>query len=92
MILRECIRHEPLAEMALNDPAVLDPLFNYVQLSTFDVASDAFQTFKVKRVLHAPRDQQDLLADAAHEAQGNQHGVLREELRTGWAAPRTVIP
>jgi hypothetical protein len=48
MILRECIRHEPLAEMALNDPAVLDPLFNYVQLSTFDVASDAFQTFKVE--------------------------------------------
>lgn len=46
-ILREVIRHEELNEMLLNDPQMFDAFFEYVQLSTFDVASDAFATFKV---------------------------------------------
>ena len=45
-ILREVIRHEPLNELLLNSP-LFDAFFEYVQLSTFDVASDAFATFKV---------------------------------------------
>jgi calcium binding protein 39 len=47
-ILREVIRHEELNEMLLNDPQMFDAFFEYVQLSTFDVASDAFATFKVR--------------------------------------------
>jgi hypothetical protein len=48
-ILREVIRHEELNELLLNDPNMFDLFFEYVQLSTFDVASDAFATFKVRR-------------------------------------------
>ncbi|KAJ3056826.1 mo25 protein [Rhizophlyctis rosea] len=45
MILRECVRHESLARSVLESPHFWK-LFNYVELSTFDVASDAFATFK----------------------------------------------
>jgi len=45
MILRECLRYEPLARIVINAEEFFD-LFNYVELSTFDVASDAFSTFK----------------------------------------------
>ncbi|XP_066915443.1 calcium-binding protein 39-like isoform X2 [Clytia hemisphaerica] len=45
MILRECIRYEPLAALIIKSPKFYN-LFNYVELSTFDVASDAFSTFK----------------------------------------------
>ncbi|KAJ3292957.1 mo25 protein [Borealophlyctis nickersoniae] len=45
MILRECIRHESLGKSVLDSPHFWK-LFNYVELSTFDVASDAFATFK----------------------------------------------
>jgi len=45
MILRECLRYEPLAKIILEHESFFD-LFGYVELSTFDVASDAFSTFK----------------------------------------------
>jgi len=45
MILRECLRYEPLAKIVLNNNEFFE-LFKYVELSTFDVASDAFSTFK----------------------------------------------
>ncbi|KAJ3184755.1 Calcium-binding protein 39, partial [Irineochytrium annulatum] len=45
MILRECLRHEILAKIVLESPSFWR-LFAYVELSTFDVASDAFATFK----------------------------------------------
>jgi calcium binding protein 39 len=45
MILREAIRHERLAKIILESPQFWD-FFGYVELSTFDVASDAFATFK----------------------------------------------
>ncbi|KAJ3189146.1 Calcium-binding protein 39 [Gaertneriomyces sp. JEL0708] len=45
MILRECIRHEPLAKSITEAPEFW-LFFDYVELSTFDVASDAFATFK----------------------------------------------
>jgi len=45
MILRECLRYEPLAKIVINADKFFD-LFGYVELSTFDVASDAFSTFK----------------------------------------------
>lgn len=48
-ILREVIRHEELNEMLLNAPQLFNAFFELVQLNTFDVASDAFATFKVEK-------------------------------------------
>lgn len=45
-MLRECLRHEPLARIALFSEDFYR-LFHYVALSVFDVASDAFASFKV---------------------------------------------
>jgi len=45
MILRECIRYEMLARRLLFS-AEFYLLFGYVEMSTFDIASDAFTTFK----------------------------------------------
>ena len=46
MILRECIRHESLAKIVLLNKNHFTKFFVYVEMSTFDVASDAFATFK----------------------------------------------
>jgi len=51
----QVIRHEELNEMLLNDPQMFDAFFEYVQLSTFDVASDAFATFKVRANMDGQR-------------------------------------
>uniref|UniRef100_A0A8D2ZVE3 Calcium binding protein 39-like n=1 Tax=Scophthalmus maximus TaxID=52904 RepID=A0A8D2ZVE3_SCOMX len=45
MMLRECIRHEPLARIVLRSEH-FHSFFTYVEMSTFDIASDAFATFK----------------------------------------------
>ncbi|KAA0701779.1 Calcium-binding protein 39 MO25alpha [Triplophysa tibetana] len=45
IMLRECIRHEPLAKITLCSDQFYD-FFRYVEMSTFDIASDAFATFK----------------------------------------------
>ena len=44
-MLRECIRFEALAKIVLHSPHFFD-FFKYVEVSTFDIASDAFATFK----------------------------------------------
>lgn len=49
MMLRECLRHEPLARIILHSEDFYS-FFRYVELSTFDIASDAFASFKV--ILH----------------------------------------
>ncbi|XP_045444613.1 calcium-binding protein 39-like isoform X2 [Pipistrellus kuhlii] len=46
IMLRECIRHEPLAKIILFSDQFRD-FFKYVELSTFDIASDAFASFKL---------------------------------------------
>ena len=46
-MLRESIRHEALAKIILNSNDYFDRFFDYVELATFDIASDAFSTFKV---------------------------------------------
>ena len=51
-ILREVIRHEELNELILHSPPLFDLFFDYVQLSTFDIASDAFATFKLMLTKH----------------------------------------
>jgi len=44
-MLRECIRHESLVKEILNSPSFYS-FFQYVEVANFDVASDAFATFK----------------------------------------------
>merc|ERR1712012_1129923 len=45
-MLRECIRYEPLAKILLYSDNFYD-FFKDVEVSTFDIASSAFATFKV---------------------------------------------
>lgn len=51
-ILRECIRHEELASLLLQTE-LFWTFFKLVEVSDFDVASDAFSTFKDCLVRHA---------------------------------------
>jgi calcium binding protein 39 len=46
MMLRECCRHEELTKIILSAEQFYK-FFTYVELSTFDIASDAFLTFRV---------------------------------------------
>ncbi|CAJ0958929.1 unnamed protein product [Ranitomeya imitator] len=48
-MLRECVRHEPLSKTILYSEQFED-FFKYVEMSTFDIASDAFATFKRQQV------------------------------------------
>ena len=45
-MLRECIKHETLATVVLDDKRFYK-FFEYVKMSTFDIASDAFSAFRV---------------------------------------------
>jgi calcium binding protein 39 len=45
-MLRECARYEALAKIMLYADDFFN-FFRYVEVSTFDIASDAFSTFKV---------------------------------------------
>ena len=47
-MLRECTRYEALTKILLHSENFYD-FFKYVEVSTFDIASDAFATFKVRR-------------------------------------------
>jgi calcium binding protein 39 len=49
-MLRECVRHEHLAKIVLQSDEFYN-FFGYVEVSTFDIASDAFSTFKVSAQL-----------------------------------------
>ena len=44
-MLRECARYEALSKIMLYSPDFYN-FFSYVEVSTFDIASDAFSTFK----------------------------------------------
>ena len=46
VMLRECVKHEPLAKLILESECFY-LFYTYVEMSTFDIASDAFSTFKV---------------------------------------------
>ena len=54
MMLRECARNEDLARIMLNSNEFYQ-FFNYVEVSTFDIASDAFSTFKVSAIDFSPQ-------------------------------------
>lgn len=49
LMLRECLRHERLCQLCLESTEFYI-LFDYVQLPTFDIASDAFATLKVNTI------------------------------------------
>ncbi|KAI9221741.1 Mo25-PA [Blastocladiella britannica] len=51
MMVRECVRYEPLAKLVLLNP-VFWSFFDYVESTTFDTASDAFATFKDLLIKH----------------------------------------
>ncbi|CAJ0746201.1 14440_t:CDS:2, partial [Entrophospora sp. SA101] len=53
MILRECLRHESLTKIILYSPQFYN-FFEYIETSTFDIASDAFATFKGILTQHKP--------------------------------------
>jgi len=46
LMLRECIKSEQLAKIILHDNDLFDVFFEYVQVQSFDIAADAFGTFK----------------------------------------------
>jgi len=52
-MLRECTRHENLTKLILYSPNVWK-FFKHVEMSNFDVASDAFGTFKELLSKHKP--------------------------------------
>jgi len=51
LVLRECTKHESLAKEVLNDDKFF-MFFTYVEVSTFDIATDAFVTFKDLLTVH----------------------------------------
>jgi len=52
-MLRECTRHESLTKLILGSPNVWK-FFKHVEVANFDVASDAFATFKDVLTKHKP--------------------------------------
>lgn len=59
-ILRESIKHESLARVILYGDMFWD-FFDYVQGGSFDIASDAFSTFRVSQDCSRGREQQKLI-------------------------------
>lgn len=51
-VLRELLRSEDICRYMLFTPAILDNFLSFVQLPIFDVASDAFSTFKTMMTKH----------------------------------------
>ena len=51
-MLRECLRHEDLCMQVAESPEMLGRLVEAVQLPNFDLATDAFGTFKELLTLH----------------------------------------
>mmetsp|Transcript_8770 Transcript_8770/g.20702 ORF Transcript_8770/g.20702 Transcript_8770/m.20702 type:complete len:364 (+) Transcript_8770:459-1550(+) len=51
LMLRECARHEELARALLYDEC-FEQMFGHVQLTQFDIASDAFSTLRALLVTH----------------------------------------
>lgn len=46
-MLRECLKFEQLTQLFI-ETGDFYSLFQYIELPTFDIASDAFATFEVK--------------------------------------------
>ena len=96
MMLRECIRHEPLARVLLHSEMFYS-LFTYVEMSTFDIASDAFTTFKVLilySILYLKYILVGYLGDLAHRnaiLDFCHCMLLKNDLELGWFKPSALI-
>lgn len=74
-ILKECIRHEHLAKLML-DSGLFWQFFALVELSDFDVASDAFSTFKECLTRHVSISAK-FIESNMNEFVSNYNGLLR---------------
>lgn len=94
-MLRECARYEALAKIMLHSEEFFN-FFQYVEVSTFDIASDAFSTFKVSSLRHPlPRRKfsrfPSFLVGAAHPPQNSLRRVFGSQLRQSLHALSTAI-
>uniref|UniRef100_A0A2K5YJ29 Calcium binding protein 39 like n=1 Tax=Mandrillus leucophaeus TaxID=9568 RepID=A0A2K5YJ29_MANLE len=86
IMLRECIRHEPLAKIILFSNQFRD-FFKYVELSTFDIASDAFATFKyslkisISDFQHNSYTMQNIFEDYEKLLQSENYVTKRQSLK-----------
>lgn len=76
-MLRECARYEALAKIMLHSDEFFN-FFRYVEVSTFDIASDAFSTFKV----NAESDNRKFENDSSSSTNGAQWLYNLQELLT----------
>jgi len=76
--LNEVVRIEELNQMLLENPNLFHPFFKYVQLTTFDVAADAFATFKNMLTKH-PKLSAKFLEEHYDEVFSRYNGLLQSE-------------
>uniref|UniRef100_A0A3Q0QUB1 Calcium binding protein 39-like n=1 Tax=Amphilophus citrinellus TaxID=61819 RepID=A0A3Q0QUB1_AMPCI len=101
IMLRECIRHEPLAKIVLHSEH-FHSFFNYVEMSTFDIASDAFATFKqdlltrhkvlVAEFLEQNYDALQVFADYEKLLHSENYVTKRQSLKVFVANPNKTQP
>ena len=82
-MLRECIRYEALTKILLYSDNFYD-FFKYVEVSTFDIASDAFATFKVSGATFVCHEFfnpiNDFVLGTANQAQDGGRRLPRSQL------------
>ncbi|KAJ8309768.1 hypothetical protein KUTeg_011633 [Tegillarca granosa] len=86
-MLRECIRYEALAKIMLQSDQFYK-FFEYVEVSTFDIASDAFSTFKELLVRHKheaaeflERDYDKIFSSYQHLLNSDNYVTRRQALK-----------
>jgi calcium binding protein 39 len=77
-MLNEVIRIEELNLILLETPSLFHPFFKYVQLTTFDVAADAFATFKNMLTKH-PKQAAKFLEEHYDEVFSRYNGLLKSD-------------
>ncbi|XP_032171142.1 calcium-binding protein 39-like isoform X2 [Mustela lutreola] len=98
IMLRECIRHEPLAKIILFSNQFRD-FFKYVELSTFDIASDAFATFKDLLTRHKvlvadflEQNYDTIFEDYEKLLQSENYVTKRQSIKVFVASPHKTQP
>lgn len=94
-MLRECARYEALAKIMLHSDEFFN-FFRYVEVSTFDIASDAFSTFKVsyidrESVLRKHFQRIFFCTGTTNASQNIMCRILRSELRQSFYALSTAL-
>lgn len=92
-MLRECARYEALAKIMLHSEEFFN-FFQYVEVSTFDIASDAFSTFKVSRLTSYDCKNSypiHLFLGASYPPQTSLRRILGSKLRQSLHALSTTL-